>query len=99
MSRIIHDNDFMQFVMTPPRMSKEEYEIYEPRTSQIRIVRGEESGGGSGSGSGSYGLGQLPTVGPVQGMFGSGQDWVMPIVIIVVSAMALMTLYSVLNKR
>jgi hypothetical protein len=90
MRRIIHDKDFINFVMTPPRMTNQEYEMYEPKTSTIRVVNDR--------GTANTGLGDLPVVGPVQGMFG-GNDWVMPVVIIVVSAMALMTLYAVISKR
>lgn len=90
MRRIIHDTDYMQFVMTPPKMDRTEYELYEPKTSQIRVVSGDSRR--------NSGLGQLPSVVPTQGMFG-GSEWVMPVVIIVVSAMAFMTLYAVLNKR
>ena len=88
--RIIHDTDFMQYVMTPPRMTSQEYEMYEPKTSTIRVVNDR--------GVANTGLGQLPIVGSAQGMFG-GSEWVMPVVVIVVSAMALMTLYAVLSKR
>lgn len=87
--RIIHDKDFINFVMTPPRMDKTEYEMYEPKTSQIRVVNDK--------GTANTGLGDLPIVGSVQGS--SSNDWVMPVVVIVVSAMALMTLYAVLSKR
>jgi hypothetical protein len=88
MDRIDHTNDYMNFIMTPPRMDKTEYELYEPKTSQIRVINDK----------GTSNLGELPTTVPVQGMFG-GHEWVMPVVIIVVSAMALMTLYAVLSKR
>jgi len=81
---------YMNFIMTPPRQSEAKYEMYRPSVSTMRIVSNE--GGGTG-------LGQLPSV-PVMSM-GSNeqQSWVMPVVIIVVSAMALMTLYAVLSKR
>lgn len=42
------------------------------------------------------GLGELPVV---VGNNNEQQSWIMPVVIIVVSAMALMTLYAVLSKR
>jgi len=87
--RIIHDTDFIDYVMTPPKMDRTEYEMYEPKTSTMRIVSNRDNGGS--------GLGQLPDVMPTRGIF--SQDWVMPVVIIVVSAMALMTLYAVLTKR
>lgn len=90
--RIIHDSDYMQFVMTPPRMTDSEYEMYEPKTSQIRVM----SGGGSRSEDG--GLGQLPIVAP-QGWLSGGNDWVAPVVIIVVSTIALMTVYMLLSRK
>ena len=80
-----HTNDFMQYVMTPPRQEEAKYSMYRPAISTIRIV----SEGKSGS------LGEVTTV----DSGGTRQDWVMPVVIIVVSAMALMTLYAVLSKR
>jgi len=87
--RVDHTNDFMQFVMTPPRQEAAKYEMYQPVMSTMRIV--------SNDGRSSGGLGEVP-VGVVSN--GSNQsDWVMPVVVIVVSAMALMTLYAVLSKR
>ena len=85
--RIDHTNDFMQFVMTPPQQVEAKYDMYRPSVSTMRIV----SNGGSGSG-----LGEVPVV----SMSGNNEQntWVMPVVIIVVSAMALMTLYAVLNN-
>jgi len=86
--RVDHTNDFMKFVMTPPAMSRTEYEMYEPKVSQMRIVNGNRDTGER--------LGEVSLV----GSGGSDQQsWVMPVVIIVVSAMALMTLYAVLSKR
>ena len=80
-----HTNDFMQFVMTPPRQEQAKYEMYEPSMSTMRIVKGNNSG-----------LGDVP----LMSMGGGEQNtWVMPVVIIVVSAMALMTLYAVLSKK
>jgi len=87
--RIIHDTDFISYIMTPPVMDRTEYEMYEPRTSTMRIV----SNDGRGSG-----LGQVP-VASSGGGYQESNSWVMPVVIIVVSAMALMTLYAVLSKR
>jgi len=84
--RVDHTNDFMRYVMTPPTMSKTEYEMYEPKVSQMRVV-----GGDSGKG-----LGEVSLVGSGGG---DQNSWVMPVVIIVVSAMAFMTLYSILSKR
>jgi hypothetical protein len=81
-----HTNDFMSFVMTPPQQTEAKYEMYRPSVSTMRIV---SNGGGQG-------LGEVPAI------YSGGGDqnsWVMPVVIIVVSAMALMTLYAVLSKR
>ena len=86
--RIIHDADFMDYVMTPPRQSEAKYEMYEPVVSTMRIVSNNVDGGLSG-------LSQVPIV----SSGGSQQDWITPVVVIVVSAMALMTLYAVLSKR
>jgi len=86
MKRIIHDNDYMQFVMTPPQQAEVKYEMYNPSVSTMRIV----SNGGR-----SNGLGEVPAISGG----GDQNNWVMPVVIIVVSAMALMTLYAVLSKR
>ena len=82
-----HTNDFMQFVMTPPQQSEAKYDMYRPSVSTMRIVSNDGR---------SSGLGQVPAT-----YSGGGEQnsWVMPVVIIVVSAMALMTLYAVLNKR
>ncbi len=88
MRRIIHDTDFMNYVMTPPQQEAAKYEMYKPVLSTMRIV----SNDGRDSG-----LGELPVGVAVSGS--NQQDWVMPVVIIVVSAMALMTLYAVLRKR
>jgi hypothetical protein len=77
---------FMNFVMNPPRQEKAKYTMYEPQVSTMRII----SDGSRGSG-----LGQLPEM----SSGGDQQSWVMPVVIIVVSAMALMTVYALLSKR
>jgi hypothetical protein len=84
MNRIDHTNDFMQFVMTPPRQDEAKYEMYNPQVGTMRILNRSDSG-----------LGQVPIV----SSGGDQNSWVMPVVIIVVSAMALMTLYAVLSKR
>jgi hypothetical protein len=84
--RIIHDNDFMRFVMTPPQQLEAKYDMYQPSLSTMRIMTDGRSSG----------LGEVPAI------YSGGGDqnsWVMPVVIIVVSAMALMTLYAVLSKR
>ena len=84
--RVIHDADYMSYVMTPP--SQEDYAKYNNANVDVVRVISKDRGVDSG-------LGQLPTISS-----GSGQsEWVMPVVIIVVSAMALMTLYAVLNKK
>jgi hypothetical protein len=77
----------MNFVMTPPQQEKAKYTMYKPQVSTMRII----SDGNTGSG-----LGDIPAV---YSSGGDQQSWVMPVVIIVVSAMALMTLYAVLSKR
>ena len=82
--RIIHDTDFMDYVMTPPRQSKAKYDMYEPVLSEMRVVDVSNK---------SSNLGEVVCGEEKK------QDWVMPVVIIVVSAMALMTLYAVLSKR
>lgn len=81
-----YQDKFMQFVMTPPRQEQAKYDMYQPQVSTMKIIS-----------NGSTGLGDVPL------MNVGGQDtsnsWVMPVVVIVVSAMALMTLYAVLNRR
>ena len=84
--RIIHDTDYMQFIMTPPLRNEVEYENYIPQVSAMKVL----------SSKNNEGLGQLPAVSSGSS---ENQSWVMPVVIIVISAMALMTLYSVLSKR
>lgn len=83
--RIIRDADFMQYVMTPP--PHELYDKNEPSISTVRVISNRKS---------DTGLGDVPVVGSVSD---TRPDWVMPVVIIVVSAMALMTLYAVISKR
>lgn len=85
MNREDHTQDFMRFVMTPPKQEQAKYDMYKPVMSEMRIVSSNDS----------RGLGELPVVSGGE----SRQDWVMPVVVIVVSAMALMTLYAVLSKR
>lgn len=80
--RIIHDEDFIDYVMTPPK--QQEFMYQKPQIDSVKIVPALSSNG----------LGQVPMLSG-----GTQQDWVMPVVIIVVSAMALMTLYAVLSKR
>lgn len=83
-----YTDPFMKFVMTPPRQEQAKYAMYEPQVSTMRIV----------SDGHSEGLGQVPVVCGGGGCQESN-SWVMPVVVIVVSAMALMTLYAVLNRR
>jgi hypothetical protein len=73
----------MNFIMTPP--VQEEFTKNDLKVDTVRVL--DRSGYPSG-------LGQLPIASG-----GDQNSWVMPVVIIVVSAMALMTLYAVLNKR
>ena len=83
--RIIHDTDFIDYIMTPPL--QEEYTKNDVKVDTVKVSNRDRCVGG--------GLGEVSLV-------GSGSDqqsWVMPVVIIVVSAMALMTLYAVLSKR
>ena len=81
-----YQDKFMQFVMTPPRQEQAKYQMYEPSVSTMKIV----------SGGRSNGLGDIPLM---SASSGNENSWVMPVVVIVVSAMALMTLYAVLSKR
>ena len=87
MNREDHTDDFMKFVMTPPKQSQAKYKMYRPVVSGLRIINDVDKGSG---------LGDVPMV---SGGVESRQDWVTPVVVIVVSAMALMTLYAVLSKR
>lgn len=85
--RTDHTEDFMQYIMTTPQQSGAKYDMYRPQLSTMRVV----------SNGNSAGLGDVPIANIGGG--GEQQSWVMPVVIIVVSAMALMTLYTVLSKR
>ena len=73
--------------MTPPRQDQAKYDMYEPSVSTMKIVSNDGR---------SSGLGDIPVI---SGGESNNNNWVMPVVIIVVSAMALMTLYAVLSKR
>lgn len=85
--RIDRTQDYMNFIMTPPIQDEVKYGMYVPQVSTMRLLDSRNTG-----------LGEVVAVGG--GSSGSeNQSWVMPVVIIVVSAMALMTLYAVLNKR
>jgi hypothetical protein len=76
----------MNYVMTPP--VQEEFTKNDVKVDVVRVSNRDRCHEG--------GLGQVPII----GSGGSDQQsWVMPVVIIVVSAMALMTLYAVLSKR
>lgn len=84
-----YNDKFMQFVMTPPQQESAKYEMYQPSVSTMRVVSDRTTRGSSG-------LGEVP-IGNISGS--DSQSWVIPVVVIVVSAMALMTLYAVLTKR
>lgn len=81
-----YKDPYLNFVMTPPTQEAAKYDMYQPAVGTMRIVS-----------SGNKGLGDVPLVQSVQG--DNGNSWIMPVVVIVVSAMALMTLYAVLSKR
>lgn len=84
--RIIHDKDFIQYVMTPPIQEAPGYgQDYRPGEMNV-ITRNPKQ----------EGLGELPAGGMWSGA--ESNSW-MPIVIIVVSAMALITVYAVVMKR
>lgn len=82
--RVVRDIDFMEYVMTPP--ARESFYRNDPDVGDV-VIRDRNV-------SRYEGLGQIQS---------SGVDystWIMPVVIIVVSAMALMTVYAVvMNKR
>lgn len=85
MRRVIHDADFIDYVMTTPK--QEAFTNNDVKVDMVRVLDRNRQ---------PEGLGQLPTL----SMGSSEQNsWVMPVVVIVVSAMALMTLYAVLSKR
>lgn len=79
-----YQDKFMNFVMTPP--VQEEYTKNNIKLDTVRVI--DRNGRGMG-------LGEVP----LMNVGGSENSWVMPVVVIVVSAMALMTLYAVLSKR
>jgi hypothetical protein len=82
-----YTSPYMNFIMTPPQQEQAKYDMYVPQVSTMRIV----------SDARTTGLGDVPLMNVGGG--GDQNSWVMPVVIIVVSAMALMTLYVVLSKR
>lgn len=77
---------YMDFIMTPP--PQEEYTKNDIKVDTVRVSNRDRCAGG---------LGEVP----LTNIGGSSNEnsWVMPVVVIVVSAMALMTLYAVLSKR
>lgn len=83
-----YNDKFMQFVMTPPQQESAKYDMYQPSVSTMRVISDRTTRGSSG-------LGEAP----ISSGGSDSQSWVMPVVVIVVSAMALMTLYAVLTKR
>lgn len=87
MKRIDHSEDYMDFVMIPPKQGMEKYSMYVPQVGAMKVL----------SSGRIDGLGELPVSGVVESS--KQADWVMPVVVIVVSAMALMTLYAVLSDR
>ena len=85
-----YKDPYMNFIMTPPLQDQAKYDMYESRIGDMQVVsdRGRSNMVGGG-------LGELPT----SGIWSGEQSSWMPIVIIVVSAMALITLYAVVMKR
>lgn len=85
-----YKDDYMNFVMSPPAFEDEHNlnkDMVSYRAGDVRIVNRNTR-------QEALGLGQLPTA----GVFGETSSW-MPIVIIVVSAMALITLYAVVTAK
>jgi hypothetical protein len=78
----------MQFVMTPP--VQEEFTNNDVKIDRVRVLDRDRDRCASG-------LGQLPSVSAPSGAWGNN-EW-MPVVIIVISAMALMFVYAVLHDR
>ena len=87
--RIVHDTDFMHYVMTPP--AQDSYMQNDIKIDSVKVLDKNRC-----NKCVETGLGQVPGVSTGSN---ESQSWVMPVVIIVVSAMALMTLYAVLSKR
>ena len=83
-----YKDPYMNFVMTPPAQEQPKFDMYESRVGDMQIVSDNARPNIS-----SRGLGELPA-----NVFGDSQSW-MPVVIIVVSAMALITLYAIVMKR
>ena len=84
-----YKDPYMNFIMTPPAQEQPKFDMYESRIGDMQIVSDNAR-----SNISSRGLGELPTT----NVFGNSQSW-MPVVIIVVSAMALITLYAIVMKR
>lgn len=84
-----YKDPYMNFVMTPPAQEQPKFDMYESRVGDMQIMSDNARPNIS-----SRGLGELPTA----QVCGNSQSW-MPVVIIVVSAMALMTLYAIVMKR
>ena len=84
-----YKDPYMNFVMTPPAQEQPKFDMYESRVGDMQIVSDTTRPNRAGRG-----LGELPTA----QVFGNNQSW-MPVVIIVVSAMALITLYAIVMKR
>ena len=84
-----YKDPYMNFVMTPPAQEQPKFDMYESRVGDMQIVSDNVRSNGVGRG-----LGELPTA----NVFGESQSW-MPVVIIVVSALAFITIYAVVTKR
>lgn len=83
-----YKDPYMNFVMTPPRQELPKYEMYQSQVGDMEIINDNARPNIS-----RQSLGELPA-----NVFGEFHSW-MPIVLIVVSAMALITLYAVVTKR
>ena len=84
-----YKDPYMNFVMTPPAQEQPKFDMYESRVGDMQIVSDRARQNIS-----SRGLGELP----IANVFGESQSW-MPVVIIVVSALAFITIYAVVTKR
>ena len=84
-----YKDPYMNFVMTPPAQEQPKFDMYESRVGDMQIVSDNAR-----SNRVRGGLGELPTA----NVFGESQSW-MPVVIIVVSALAFITIYAVVMKR
>lgn len=83
-----YKDDYMNIVMVTPSREEPVYEQYKGKVGDMRIVENPFQQ--------SMGLGQISGSGLVSGEL-NYPSW-MPIVIIVVSAMALITVYSIMRK-